>query len=75
MNIGLTCVSVMFLSNSNFQNVTSGMFSGACSAVVVVPADRIKCLLQVKNINSCHQQLLTNANLAILLTVHINCKY
>ena len=47
--IGLICVSVILLSNSNFQNVTSGMFSGACSAVLVVPADRIKCLLQVKH--------------------------
>ncbi|KAL9966783.1 hypothetical protein ACROYT_G024904 [Oculina patagonica] len=32
---------------TNFQNVTSGMFSGACSAFIVVPAERIKCLLQV----------------------------
>jgi len=33
---------------TNFENVNSGMFSGACSAALVAPADRIKCLLQVQ---------------------------
>ncbi|KAJ7380098.1 hypothetical protein OS493_010808 [Desmophyllum pertusum] len=33
---------------TNFQNFTSGMFAGACAAVLVCPAERIKCLLQVQ---------------------------
>lgn len=32
----------------HLQNFNAGMFAGACGAILVVPCDRIKCLLQVK---------------------------
>lgn len=37
-----------FFSIRHLQNFNAGMFAGACGAILVVPCDRIKCLLQVK---------------------------
>lgn len=33
---------------TNLQNFVAGMFAGACGAVILIPCDRIKCLLQVQ---------------------------
>ncbi|XP_015749155.1 PREDICTED: mitochondrial carnitine/acylcarnitine carrier protein-like isoform X2 [Acropora digitifera] len=33
---------------THLQNFNAGMFAGACGAILVVPCDRIKCLLQVQ---------------------------